>query len=99
MAAGALADVPAGDDWVGLTRAFVHAGAADVIAALWSVDDRASALPMKRFYEHYELARPRSPSHMLSAGCCASQRPRIRSTGRRGAGRAGTLSSFADAGR
>jgi CHAT domain-containing protein len=48
-----LADVPAGDDWVGLTRAFLHAGAGSVVATLWPVDDWATAALMERFYESY----------------------------------------------
>jgi CHAT domain-containing protein len=50
LGSGVLADVPAGDDWVGLTRAFLHAGAARVVATLWPVDDWASAALMERFY-------------------------------------------------
>lgn len=50
VGSGALADVPAGDDWVGLTRAFLHAGAERVIATLWPVDDWATAALMERFY-------------------------------------------------
>jgi CHAT domain-containing protein len=50
LGSGALADVPAGDEWVGLTRAFLHAGAAHVVATLWPVDDWASAALMERFY-------------------------------------------------
>jgi len=53
LGAGALADVPAGDDWVGLTRAFLHAGAANVVATLWPVEDWATAALMERFYEGY----------------------------------------------
>src|SRR5216117_1932665 len=53
LGSGALADVPAGDDWVGLTRAFLHAGAANVVATLWAVDDWATAALMERFYEGY----------------------------------------------
>src|SRR3989454_5840916 len=34
VGSGALADVPAGDDWVGLVRAFLNAGAAHVVATL-----------------------------------------------------------------
>lgn len=64
LAAGALADVPPGDDWVGLTRAFLHAGAADVVATLWPVDDRASALLMERFYE--DFSRGRGPTEALA---------------------------------
>ena len=50
LGSGALADVPAGDDWVGLTRAFLHAGAGNVVATLWPVDDWATAALMERFY-------------------------------------------------
>jgi CHAT domain-containing protein len=50
VGSGALADVPAGDDWVGLARAFLHAGAERVIATLWPVDDWATAALMDRFY-------------------------------------------------
>jgi CHAT domain-containing protein len=50
LGAGRLGDVPAGDDWVGLTRAFLHAGAANVVASLWPVADRATAQLMERFY-------------------------------------------------
>ena len=42
--------MPAGDDWVGLTRAFLHAGAGNVVATLWPVDDWATAALMERFY-------------------------------------------------
>ena len=42
-----------GDDMnlVGLTTGFMYAGAPRVIASLWSVDDRATAELMKRFYK------------------------------------------------
>ncbi len=53
VGSGTLADVPAGDDWVGLTRAFLQAGAADVVATLWPVDDWATAGLMERFYHNY----------------------------------------------
>jgi CHAT domain-containing protein len=53
LSSGALADVPAGDDWVGLARAFLHAGAGNVAATLWPVDDWSSALLMERFYERF----------------------------------------------
>ena len=53
LGSGALADVPAGDDWVGLTRAFLHAGAAHVVATLWPVDDWATAALMEQFYRGY----------------------------------------------
>jgi CHAT domain-containing protein/Tfp pilus assembly protein PilF len=39
-----------GEGLVGLTRGFMYAGAARVIASLWQVDDAATAELMKRFY-------------------------------------------------
>ena len=51
LASGALADVPAGDDWVGLVQAFLFAGAENVVATLWPVQDVATARFMERFYE------------------------------------------------
>ncbi|HEX9563576.1 MAG TPA: CHAT domain-containing tetratricopeptide repeat protein [Gemmatimonadaceae bacterium] len=54
VGSGVLADVPAGDDWVGLTRAFLHAGAASVLATLWPVADRPTADLMERFYERFD---------------------------------------------
>jgi CHAT domain-containing protein len=53
LGSGALADVPAGDDWVGLSRAFLSAGAAHVVASLWPVEDRATAELMTGFYERF----------------------------------------------
>jgi CHAT domain-containing protein/tetratricopeptide (TPR) repeat protein len=50
VGSGRLADVPAGDDWIGFTRAFLHAGAKAVLATLWAVDDRATAALMEEFY-------------------------------------------------
>ncbi|MEP6591012.1 MAG: CHAT domain-containing protein [Gemmatimonadota bacterium] len=50
LGSGRLSDVPAGDDWVGLTRAFLHAGARRVVATLWAVDDQATARLMEGFY-------------------------------------------------
>jgi CHAT domain-containing protein len=40
-----------GEGLVGLTRGFMYAGAARVVASLWSVDDKATAKLMKQFYE------------------------------------------------
>lgn len=64
LGSGALADVPAGDDWVGLTGAFLHAGAGSVIASLWPVDDWATAALMEQLYE--ELGRGASPAQALT---------------------------------
>jgi CHAT domain-containing protein len=49
---------------IGLVRGFFYAGASDVLATLWSVDDRATAIFMGKFYQ--ALLRDRlSPSAAL----------------------------------
>jgi CHAT domain-containing protein len=40
-----------GEGLIGLTRAFMYAGASGVTASLWKVDDEATAELMKRFYQ------------------------------------------------
>jgi CHAT domain-containing protein/Tfp pilus assembly protein PilF len=50
LASGLRHDVPPGDDWVGLVRAFLYAGARSVVASLWTVDDRATAALMESFH-------------------------------------------------
>ncbi len=45
-------DVPPGDDWVSLSAAFLGAGAANVLASLWRVEDLATAELMQQFYRH-----------------------------------------------
>jgi CHAT domain-containing protein len=37
---------------IGLARGFMYAGASRVVASLWKVEDRATAMLMKRFYEY-----------------------------------------------
>ncbi len=46
-----VGELSAGDEVVGLTRAFLY-GAPTVVASLWSVDDEATGVLMARFYEH-----------------------------------------------
>ncbi len=41
-----------GEGLVGLTRAFLHAGATRLLVSLWRVEDRATAELMERFYRH-----------------------------------------------
>lgn len=47
-----LGELSAGDEVVGLNRAFLYAGTPSVMASLWNVDDAATALLMERFYTH-----------------------------------------------
>jgi hypothetical protein len=46
-----LGELSAGDEVVGLNRAFLY-GAPTVIASLWSVDDEATGALMGQFYTH-----------------------------------------------
>jgi len=50
LGSGYFAEVPAGDDFVGLTRAFLYAGSTSVLATLWEVDDASTLALMKSFY-------------------------------------------------
>lgn len=46
----ALGKIAGGDDVVGFTRGFLFAGVNSIVASLWKVDDRATALLMQAFY-------------------------------------------------
>ena len=54
MGSGFVAEIPAGDDFVGLTRAFLQAGSASVLATLWEVDDLSTVNLMNNFYRRLE---------------------------------------------
>jgi CHAT domain-containing protein/Tfp pilus assembly protein PilF len=56
-----------GEGLVGLTRGFMYAGAARVMASLWKVDDRATAELMKRFYQGMLGEKRLSPAAALRA--------------------------------
>ncbi len=74
VGAGALADVPTGDDWVGLVEAFLYAGAANVMATLWPVEDRATAGLMGDFYGELAAGRPEA------VALAAAQRAALRNS-------------------
>ena len=52
LGSGYFAETPAGDDLVGLTRAFMFAGSPSVLASLWEVNDRSAVQLMQSFYGH-----------------------------------------------
>jgi CHAT domain-containing protein len=56
LGSGYFAEVPAGDDFVGLTRAFLYAGSNAVLATLWDVDDASTLALMKQFYSGFRQA-------------------------------------------
>jgi CHAT domain-containing protein len=52
LARGAKGDFPQGDDLVGLSRAFIYAGAPSVVASLWKVSDDSTVEMMRSFYRN-----------------------------------------------
>jgi CHAT domain-containing protein len=43
-----------GGEVIGLTRAFLYAGASGVVSTLWKVDDKASMEFMRKYYKHLQ---------------------------------------------
>lgn len=62
--AGPPAAAPQGDEWLGLVRAFLVAGATRVVASLWPVDDAATRAFMGHF--HRALAAGAPPAAALA---------------------------------
>jgi CHAT domain-containing protein len=56
-----------GEGLIGLTRAFMHAGAARVMVSLWDVNDEATAELMTRFYSRLLGPEKVSPAAALRA--------------------------------
>jgi CHAT domain-containing protein len=52
---------------IGLTRGFLYAGAARVVASVWEVDDRTTAELMKRFYEAILVSHQRPAAALRAA--------------------------------
>jgi len=52
-----LGKLGSGDELVGLTRAFIYAGAPSVVTTLWKVNDRASYELMREFYQQLKTRK------------------------------------------
>jgi CHAT domain-containing protein/Flp pilus assembly protein TadD len=65
-----------GEGLVGLTRAFMYAGASRVVASLWEVNDLATAELMKRFYTAMWQRRLRPAAALRAAQIEMSREPR-----------------------
>jgi CHAT domain-containing protein/tetratricopeptide (TPR) repeat protein len=48
-----LGELTSGNELMGLTRSFLYAGAPAIIASLWTVDDKSTALLMREFYKNW----------------------------------------------
>jgi CHAT domain-containing protein/Tfp pilus assembly protein PilF len=63
-----------GEGLLGLTRAFLHAGARTVAASLWAISDRSTVTLMRSFYGHLAAGMPkdealrRAQAEMVRAG-------------------------------
>ena len=55
---GYFTETPAGNEFVGLNRAFLGAGGENVLASLWTVNDESTRLLMVRFYGHLRKSGP-----------------------------------------
>jgi CHAT domain-containing protein/Tfp pilus assembly protein PilF len=49
---GYFSETPGGDEFVGMTRAFLSAGGQNILASLWAVNDESTRALMLRFYRH-----------------------------------------------
>ena len=72
----ALGEEIKGEGLVGLTRAFMYAGAPRVVASLWQVSDVATAELMKRFYRALFVDRLRPAAALRAAQLELSRDPR-----------------------
>lgn len=75
LGSGYFSEIPAGDDFVGFTRAFLSAGSQAVLASLWSVNDRSTLELMVDFYR-------RLPKQRTAAALAEAQRAMRLSGGR-----------------
>ena len=47
-----MSRITAGDEMMGIPRAFIYAGVPTVVASLWNVNDEATAILMEQFYRN-----------------------------------------------
>jgi CHAT domain-containing protein len=50
-----LSRVRRGDELIGLTRAFMYAGASALVSTLWRVDERSTRILMEKFYQEIQI--------------------------------------------
>jgi len=65
LGSGYFSDTPAGDEFVGMTRAFLGAGSQSVLASLWAVNDESTRALMVKFYRY--LAQFDAPEALSKA--------------------------------
>jgi CHAT domain-containing protein len=65
-----------GEGMLGIVRAFMHAGAQRIVASVWDVDDRATAVFMKAFYEQMLISGRSAPAALREAQLALRARAR-----------------------
>lgn len=65
-----------GEGLIGLTRGFMYAGASRIVASLWDVDDRATAVLMERFYRELLQGKQRPAEALRRAQQAMMSDPR-----------------------
>lgn len=80
LGSGHFAEIPAGDDFVGLTRAFLYAGSDAVMATLWEVDDASTSELMQQFYTGLRVSAETSADKMGKAAALAAAQRRLRAS-------------------
>ena len=70
-----VSDRAAGDEMVGLVRAFLVAGAARVLATLWPVDDAVTARFMQHFYTALAAGQPAAMALQLAQAALRQDHP------------------------
>ncbi len=63
----ALTKVRGGEDWAGMSRGFIYAGTPSILATLWSVDDKSTAILMKNFYTNWLTKGMSKPAALRQA--------------------------------
>jgi CHAT domain-containing protein/tetratricopeptide (TPR) repeat protein len=66
LGSGYFNALPAGDEFVGLTRAFLLAGSQSVLSTLWEVDDRSTVELMHGFYGQEQSGHAENPAQSLA---------------------------------
>ncbi|MFQ5500671.1 MAG: CHAT domain-containing protein [Phycisphaerae bacterium] len=67
-----------GDDLVGLSRAFMTAGAPSVVCSLWQVSDESTKDTMLTFYNHLRRGRNKAEALQLAQVAMMSRQVRLR---------------------
>ena len=74
----ALSKIRGGDDLVGLSRGFIYAGAPALLATLWQVEDRSTALLMEQFYENWREKKMTKAAALQQARQAIRRMPQYR---------------------